>query len=182
MKGIINIKFYLDIYYSFCNFSKIMSKRILFLLSYFKSKEKREIKILDRSTHLTSELCIEMVKVGLNPLIKEHYFKYLAYLDTPELVELWEDWKFELSEEQLIEIQNFVINELGNVPKELRSVFIHQYLMEFLPEMKVQTKDEKTKYLVNRIINDKPLYFKKHLSFFERLEQVQNKKNKKDGI
>ena len=66
--------------------------------------------ILPRPEHLTNEVIVEMKSVGLNPLIKAHYFKYLAWKDEPDKVKLWEgpEWKFEITEEQYAELEKLI--------------------------------------------------------------------------
>ena len=147
------------------------------------SKLRNLKKLSPRPLHLTSEVCLDMVRVGLNPLIREHYFKYLAWLDEPESVKLWEglEWEFKLTDEQFQEIDNLV-KELGDVSDEVRLRFINDIIEDYLPEVKILPTDPTTKALVEKM-KDPPLYFKTNKSFFDKLaEHNENKRIKKEKI
>ena len=125
---------------------------------------------------LDSETCMAMMKVGLNPLIEKHYNKYLAWLGCPEEVQLveGEDWEFKLNDEQLTELGS-LLDELGPVSDGVKIQFINYKIQEYLPEVKLLPTDELTRELMDRIINDPPLYFQHNKSFVEKINEWKNK-------
>ena len=118
---------------------------------------------------LDSETCLEMVKVGLNPLIEEHYYKFLAFKDRPDLVKLIEgpEWEFKITKEQYEELDKLV-KELGDVSEEFKLAFINYKIEDYLPECKNLPTSKRTRFLIERIIKDPPLYFKDNKSFYEK--------------
>lgn len=131
--------------------------------------------ILPRPEHLTSEVCLEMKSVGLNPLMSSHLNKFLAWKDRPDLVKLWEgpEWKFAITEEQYKELEELVekYNKMEGMNQEAMMALINDKIMEFLPEVQIMPTDEKSRYLVERIINDEPIYFKTNKTFKEKAKE-----------